>query len=163
MNKFVVAALAVTATLLAGVSHGARTTQEISPHGLGDRSVLSTRAISERLAPVGTVCVEGEACGDEIADAGGASAAGGAAAPSGPRDGQTVYNTACTACHSTGAAGAPVTGDSAAWAPRLAKGVDVLFQHTWDGFGAMPPRGMCMDCSEEEVRAAVDYLIEQAQ
>lgn len=163
MNKFVVAALAVTATLLAGVSHAARTTQEISPHGLGDRSVLSTRAISERLKPVGSVCVEGEQCGDEIADAGSAPASGGAAASSGPRDGQTVYNSACTACHSTGAAGAPVTGNAADWAPRLAKGADVLFQHTWDGFGAMPPKGMCMDCSEEEVQAAVDYLIGQAR
>lgn len=162
MNKFVIAALAATATLLAGVSHGARTTQEISPYGLGDRSVFSTRALNERLKPVGTVCVEGGVCGDEVADAGDAPAAGGAAA-SGPRDGQTVFNSACTACHSTGAAGAPKAGDSAAWAPRVAKGVDVLFQHTWEGFGAMPPKGMCMDCSEEEVRAAVDYLVDQAK
>lgn len=155
MNKFVVAALAVFATLLAGVTYGARTTQEISPYGLGERSIFSERAIADRIKPVGSVCVEGEECGADVADAGGAA--------SGPRSGEQVYNAACTACHGTGAAGAPKTGDKADWAPRLGKGMDTLFKHTWEGFGAMPPKGMCMDCSEDEIHAAVKYLTDQAK
>ncbi|MBZ2188697.1 c-type cytochrome [Alcanivorax sp. JB21] len=154
MNKFVVISLAVLATLLAGVTHGARSTQEISPHGLGDRSVFSERAIEERLRPVGRVCVEGQDCG---------TAAEATEVASGPRSGEAVYNTACAACHTSGAAGAPVKGDQSAWAPRISKGMDTLAQHTIDGFGAMPAMGMCMDCSEDEVRAAVKYLVDASR
>ena len=154
MNKFVAISLAVLATLLAGVTHGARTTQEISPHGLGDRSVFSERAIAERLRPVGRVCVDGEDCG---------AAAATTDVASGPRSGADVYGAACVACHASGAAGAPVKGDQAAWEPRISKGLDTLTQHTVDGFGAMPAMGMCMDCSEDEIRAAVEYLVDESR
>lgn len=79
------------------------------------------------------------------------------------RTGQEVYNTKCTVCHASGAAGAPKFGDVAAWAPRAALGVDALLATAKTGKGAMPPKGLCMDCSDEELKAAIDYLLDNAK
>lgn len=108
-------------------------------------------AISERLAPVGSVCVEGSDCA--------AATASVSAGSSEPRSGETVYNNACTACHSTGAAGAPKFGDVDAWASRIDKGIDVLYSNSINGINGMPAKGLCMDCSDDEVSAAVDYIV----
>jgi cytochrome c5 len=75
-------------------------------------------------------------------------------------DGEAVYNQACMACHMTGAAGAPIRGDADAWAERLDKGVDTLYTHAIEGFNAMPPKGGHMGLSDEEVQAAVDFMLE---
>jgi cytochrome c5 len=74
------------------------------------------------------------------------------------RDAQELYNKACIACHASGAAGAPKTGDKAAWTPRLAKGMDTLLTHAKDGFNAMPPKGMCMDCTDAEFKAIIQFM-----
>ncbi|MCH2555761.1 MAG: c-type cytochrome [Alcanivorax sp.] len=68
------------------------------------------------------------------------------------------YDQSCTYCHSSGAAGAPKTGDQAAWKPRLEKGMDTLVKHVKEGYNAMPPGGMCGDCSDEEYRALIEYM-----
>ncbi|MBZ2188762.1 c-type cytochrome [Alcanivorax sp. JB21] len=68
------------------------------------------------------------------------------------------YNSSCVFCHASGAAGAPKTGDEAAWAPRLEKGMETLVKHTREGLNAMPPRGMCGDCSDDEYRALIEYM-----
>ncbi|EKF73888.1 cytochrome c-type protein [Alcanivorax hongdengensis A-11-3] len=68
------------------------------------------------------------------------------------------YNSSCTFCHSTGAAGAPHSHNEAEWKPRLAKGMDTLLKHVKEGYNAMPPRGMCNDCSDEEYRALIKYM-----
>lgn len=83
-----------------------------------------------------------------------APAAGGA-----PKDGPTVFNSVCGACHNTGAAGAPKAGDKAAWAPRLAQGKDALYKSALAGKGAMPPKGGAADLSDGEIKAAVDHLL----
>ena len=83
-----------------------------------------------------------------------------AAAPTGPKSGADVYQASCFACHGTGAMGAPKKGDAAAWAPRTAKGMDVLLEHAIKGFNAMPPKGTCMACSDEEIQAAIDFMLE---
>ncbi|MCC5868678.1 MAG: cytochrome c5 family protein [Gammaproteobacteria bacterium] len=79
--------------------------------------------------------------------------------------GPQVYNTACTSCHSAGIAGAPRTGDTAAWRERIAQGMDILYQHSIEGFlgeaGYMPPKGGRLDLSDEEIIAAVDFMIEE--
>ena len=77
------------------------------------------------------------------------------------RDGQTIYKTACFACHDAGVAGAPKLGDAAAWAPRIAKGNDALYSSLKNGLNAMPPKGTCMNCSDDELKAVLDYMIEQ--
>ncbi len=83
-----------------------------------------------------------------------------AAAPTGPKSGADVYQASCFACHGTGAMGAPKKGDAAAWAPRTAKGMDVLLEHAIKGFNAMPPKGTCMACSDDEIKAAIDFMLE---
>ena len=69
----------------------------------------------------------------------------------------------CAACHDSGAAGAPKTGDAGAWASRIDKGMDTLVKHAYEGFNAMPAKGMCSDCSEEEIAAAVEYIVDKSQ
>lgn len=140
--------LVASLVLLSGNVVG-KSTKEISPYPLGERSILSERAIAERIKPVGSVCVDGEECGTAAE-----------AVASGPRSGEAVYNGACMACHATGAAGAPKVGDVAAWKPRIAQGEATLIKHAIEGLNAMPPKGMCMDCSDEEITAAVEHMIE---
>lgn len=79
------------------------------------------------------------------------------------RSGADVYNTKCTVCHATGAAGAPKLGDAAAWAPRAAAGVDALVASATKGKGAMPPKGLCMDCSAGEMKAAVQHMLDNSK
>jgi len=77
------------------------------------------------------------------------------------RSGEEVYQSKCFACHGTGAAGAPKT--AAEWAALLPKGIEVLYASTISGTKGMPPRGLCMDCSEAELKAAVDFAIKDVK
>ncbi|MCL4132937.1 UNVERIFIED_CONTAM: hypothetical protein GTU68_017445 [Idotea baltica] len=83
-------------------------------------------------------------------------------ASTGPRSGEDIFNKSCTACHSSGAAGAPklVAAD---WESRLAQGVDTLYANAIGGVRGMPAKGLCMDCSDDEMKAAVDYMLEQSK
>ena len=112
--------------------------------------------IRSRIAPVGEVCVQGDDCGS-------AAAAPAETASSGPRSGNAVYDSACSACHAAGVAGAPILGEADAWAPRIEKGMDILTDHVVNGFNAMPAKGTCSDCSEEELVAAIEYMIDESQ
>lgn len=145
--------LALVGFSVAGSALAAKSTKDVSPHPLGERGIYTERATIERLKPVGAVCVEGKECAGVQAVAAG-PAAGGA-----PRSGDAVYNASCAGCHGTGAAGAPKLGDKGAWSPRIAKGKATLYKHAIGGFNAMPPKGMCMTCSDAEIKAAVDYMI----
>ncbi len=77
--------------------------------------------------------------------------------------GEAVYKQACFACHASGVAGAPKVGDKANWAPRIAQGMDTLNKHAIDGYqgaaGVMPPKGGFSHLSDEQVQAAVDYMV----
>lgn len=112
-------------------------------------------AIEERIKPEGEVCLQGDASCAAAATASAAAA----------RSGEEVYNAACLACHLTGAANAPKLGDVAAWADRIAKGIDALYDTGINGLAGtgMIAKGGCMNCSDEEVRAAVDYMVENSQ
>lgn len=109
-------------------------------------SSMSDAAIAQRIAPVGSVYLQGEAPETP-------------ALPLGLRAGDTVYNTSCIACHATGVAGAPKAGDGPAWKARLEQGRSVVNNHAISGFNAMPALGACMDCSNEEIIAAIDYML----
>ncbi|HSX94664.1 MAG TPA: c-type cytochrome [Hydrogenophaga sp.] len=78
-------------------------------------------------------------------------------------NGEALYKQACTVCHAAGVAGAPKTGDKAAWAPRIAQGVEALTASAIKGKGAMPPKGGAMSASDAEIKAAVQYLIDRAK
>jgi cytochrome c5 len=138
-------------------------------------------AVLERIKPVGTVTVEGQEMPvitktevapppveapaapvmEKMAEATPAPAVP-AAAPA-AADGAKVYQTACFACHATGAAGAPKLCDKAAWAPRLATGKEALLNSALKGKGAMPPKGGQMHLSDAEISAAVDHLMAAGQ
>ena len=68
------------------------------------------------------------------------------------------YGRSCAMCHASGAAGAPKTGDVKAWEPRIAKGMDVLMESVKKGLNAMPPTGLCSDCSDEDYRELIGYM-----
>jgi len=81
--------------------------------------------------------------------------------------GRTVWMGTCSLCHSEPATGAPQLGDAKAWAKRIAQGKPVLYQHALDGFmgplgDEMPARGANPELSDEDVKAAVDYMVEAA-
>jgi cytochrome c5 len=64
----------------------------------------------------------------------------------------------CALCHVTGNAGAPRIGNAEEWAPRLAQGMDVLLQHTLEGFNDMPPLGYCMSCERDDFVALIEFM-----
>lgn len=87
----------------------------------------------------------------------------GAPAQAAAVDGKAVYDKVCMACHATGVAGAPKTGDKAGWAPRIKQGMDALYAAVVKGKGAMPPKGGGADLSDAQIKAAVDYLVGQSK
>ena len=114
--------------------------------------------VVENIKPVGEVYIAGES-EPEAAPAADAAAT----ADAGAKSGEQVYNSNCVACHGTGAAGAPKLGDTAAWAPRIAAGMDSLLANATNGLKAMPPKGLCMTCSEAELQGAVEYMVNNSQ
>jgi cytochrome c5 len=78
-------------------------------------------------------------------------------------DVERVYMQSCWACHNSGAAGAPKVGDAAAWAPRVAKGIDVLVANSIAGINAMPAKGMCFTCTNDDLKALVEYMVASSQ
>ena len=113
--------------------------------------------IAERTAPFGKLCLEGQDCAGPQSDE--------AATPVAALSGSDVYGTFCRTCHDAGLNDAPKVGDAEAWAPRLAKGNEVLLQNTKDGFadGLMPAMGLCMACSDAELQAAIDFMTGDAE
>ena len=81
--------------------------------------------------------------------------------------GESVYKKTCALCHSSGVAGAPIPGNKDEWAARIAQGNDILYKHAIEGFtgekGMMPPRGGGASLKDEEVKAAVDFMVEKSK
>ena len=134
--------------------------------GLKTDTVGDARAVAERLKPVGSVVI-----GDVPAPVAGAQPAAAAsgvkstsgeqiktAAAGGQGTGKKLYDTVCMACHAAGIAGAPKTGDKAAWKARIATGKEALYNSVLRGKNAMPPKGGS-SAADADVKAAVDYLV----
>jgi cytochrome c5 len=113
------------------------------------QALESNDDLKARIQPVGSVHIAG------------AAAAGAGAAASGSRSGEDIYKGACAACHSSGVLGAPKTQNAGDWGPRLAeKGKKGVWRNAIKGINAMPPMGACGNCSEDDIMAAIDYMIE---
>ena len=119
---------------------------------LGLGASEAKKAIEKRIAPVGQVCVEGQDCAQEVNLV--SSSLGGM------RSCKEVYDTACTTCHAIALAGAPKFGDRLSWGERANEDLDHLVETVTNGLGGMPPMGMCMDCSQEELTDAVQYMLD---
>jgi len=118
--------------------------------------------IAMRLKPV--VTIEDIRSGKNVAGIGGGGgmAAVAGAADSAPKSPAELYQSACFACHGTGAAGAPKLGDAAAWSARSAKGLDALVATATGGIGAMPPRGGSQ-YGDEQIRSIIEYILGESQ
>ena len=81
--------------------------------------------------------------------------------------GESVYRKTCALCHATAAAGAPMPGDNAEWPTRIGQGMETLYKHSIEGYtgakGVMPPKGANLSLSDQEVMAAVDYMVAKSQ
>jgi len=105
--------------------------------------------VAERLTPHGQVIMAGQTVVSAVAAA--------------VRSGESIYSSNCQGCHNYGVAGAPKMGDVAAWADRLTKGIETVYANAINGIGAMPAKGTCMDCSDDEIIATIDYMLENSQ
>lgn len=137
----------------------------LSGGGGAGEADMSEAAVNERIKPVGRLNT-GEPMMAEAAPAAEAAAPAApasTAAAGGGRSGEEIYSSTCLACHATGAAGAPKLGDTKAWAPRIATGMDALLSSAINGKNAMPPRGTCANCSDEELKGAIEYMVSKSQ
>lgn len=119
---------------------------------------MSAQAVKARIEPVAKLNT-----GAPIAAPAPSEPAKTVAAPAAARSGEQVYNQFCQACHVAGVAGAPKVGTAADWAPRIAQGVDALLTSATNGKNAMPPKGTCGDCSADELRGAIEYMVSKSQ
>ena len=111
------------------------------------------KAIEKRITPVGQVCVEGQECNEIsslVIDS----------VPGGTRTGEEIYGSACQTCHGIGLAGAPMFGEKISWGERANKDLDKLVETVTNGLNGMPPMGMCMDCTQEELTSSVQYMLD---
>jgi len=76
-----------------------------------------------------------------------------------PRSGADVYRDFCAVCHSGGWQGAPIANDAGEWKDRVNAGKDALFKNAKNGLNAMPAMGTCMDCSDEELKGAIEEML----
>ncbi len=112
----------------------------------------TTQEIRERIKPFGQLRLPEEADAADVV----------AEIEAEPRSGEQIYDQFCATCHVTGVAGAPRM-EAAEWEDRIAKGMDTLYASTINGIGAMPPGGTCFNCSEDELRLTVDWMVEQVE
>ena len=144
----------------------------------------SAQNVADNIRPVGSVCMAGQACiGATAGDSGSVAILVAAAAEvvedeveeavemvaeettvaaaASDFDPAGAYQANCFACHGTGAAGAPKLGDSEAWDTRMEKGMEAVMANAINGIGAMPARGICMSCSDDDLQLVVEYMLAQ--
>ncbi len=143
-------------------------------------TAVAQQSIEDNIRPAGQVCLAGQSCvGSTVGSASAAPAP--AAAPRAVAtaavevaveiveavaevaafDVESTYQMSCFACHGTGAAGAPIMGDADAWSERMAKGMDAVMVNVMNGINAMPAKGLCMTCSDDDLLALVNYMSSQ--
>jgi len=146
--------------VLLGLYLNARKVQDPNP-------IAEARTV-ERIQPIAAVFAgeTGAAAAAAAATAAALAAAAGGAAYGGTLDGSVIYQNLCSACHANGAGGAPAA-TAAAWAPRIAQGLDVMVKHAVEGFqgeaGIMPARGGNARLTDEQVKASVEYMVAKYQ
>jgi cytochrome c5 len=127
------------------------------------------KQVAARIAPAGAVYAgnTGRAAMAAAQEAA-AKAAAAQVAFGGSTDGKTIYDGLCHSCHTAGVAGAPKLGNKAAWAPRIAQGIDTLVKHAIEGYHGpdgnfMPPKGGMPSLTDEQVKNTVQWIVSQAK
>lgn len=128
----------------------------------GEKSAAQIKLAEQRIQPVAKINLKSDPK-QAVAQTAPAQVQPQTAVPAAQDAGSRVYASICQACHMTGAAGAPVVGNAAAWEPRIAQGMDVLYASSLQGKGAMPPKGGNPNLSDAEVKAAVDFMVKQSK
>ncbi|MXY05307.1 MAG: cytochrome c5 family protein [Gammaproteobacteria bacterium] len=125
----------------------------------------SADEIRARLKPFGDVCRVGQDCGGLEGGAGGAMSAPTVAAVGAATglSGQQIYDRFCFACHNTGVGEAPLFGSLEQWQSRIDQGMQQMLAVSLTGRGLMPPKGTCVTCSDDEMQAAIQYMVDSAQ
>lgn len=129
---------------------------EANPGASGRDAQAEEQLVDKRLSPVGDVQISGDARTQV------AMAAPAASSASSGKSGKEIWEGTCSACHKSGLLGAPKIGDKAAWAPRIAKGMDTLKKHALGGFNQMPAHGGNPSLSDEDVVKAMEYMVSQS-
>lgn len=127
----------------------------LSSHAEPGSRAMDAEVIAQRTKPVGKVTVASASTNADQEQASGAAG------------GEAVYKKYCSVCHAAGLAGAPKYGDKAAWAPRI-KGatpadINRLTKHVINGLNAMPPKGTCATCDNEQLKAAVEFMVSKVK
>jgi cytochrome c5 len=151
--------------------------------------VAQAQSVADNIRPVAKVCLAGQSCVGRASGAAPAATTAATTTLSAPVavvaavveeaveeavemvaevaavdsgfDAAAKYQQSCFACHGTGAAGAPKLDDDAAWESIMAKGMDAVMVNVMNGINVMPPKGLCFDCSEDELTAIVAYMSSQ--
>jgi len=146
------------------IGFGFALTLGLAACGKSETTSATAKAASSSIAPVASVAVDSTASAAPALTPVAATTAG-AAAPN--PAGEKVFKSVCFMCHQTGAAGAPMLGNKSDWAPRVAQGKPTLYKHALEGFtgnnGTMPSRGGNPNLKNEDVKAAVDFMVAKAQ
>lgn len=142
----IIAMIILTAVLMVFASYNASEVNEAKYAETQQRKIDS---IAKQIAPVGKLAIDTVTNTMPVAQAE-------------EKSGEEVYNGACAACHTTGAAGAPIVGNIDQWAERIGKGIDTLYANAINGIGIMPAKGG-QSISDAETQAAVDFMLNGSQ
>ena len=123
-----------------------------SSQDLANENIQIDSATLERIKPIGEVNIDSSS-----------AVASTLTSNQTERSGEEVYNTKCQVCHTPGLNGAPKYASLEDWAPRIERGIDDLVMVAITGKGGMPARGACMDCSDNEIKSAVQYIIDSTK
>ena len=134
---------------------------EAQPGAYERGTAVEEQLIDQRLAPIGDVQVSGNAATQMAVVTPAAAPAAAAAGPA--KSGKEIWQGTCQACHASGLLGAPKIGDKSAWAPRIAKGMDMLKNHALHGFNQMPAKGGNTALTDEDVVKALEYMVGQSK
>ena len=138
-------------------------------------NAAAQQSVEDNVRPAGQVCLAGQACVGSISPVKSTRAAAPVAAvveavveevaevaaEVAAFDVESTYQMSCFACHGTGAAGAPILGDADAWASRMEKGMDAIMLNVVNGVNAMPPKGLCFTCTDDDLATIVAYMFSQ--
>lgn len=144
MSKFMLV-LAILVLLAVVIFMVSRLVTKFSGGESETADAASRALVAERLAPVASVKAGPKVTGPIV------------------RSAQEIYDGVCAACHASGAAGAPKVGDKAAWAPRIAQGVNTLVDHAINGFKGMPARGTDPTLTDDDIKKTIEFMTSKSK